>query len=221
MNRKLVRTGDGSHTLFVPELGEHYHSIHGAVQESEHIYIRSGFLYSEKDPVRVLEYGMGTGLNVLLTYIHASRTGRKVHYHTVEKYPVTSAEKNLLNLSELSGCDDPAIFDRIHGCAWNAEVKLSDNFSLYKEQADFRLAAPGSGYDVIYFDAFAPEAQPDLWSAEMFTRVFALAAPGAVLTTYSARGQVRRHLNAAGFTTEKLPGPPGKREITRAVKNFS
>lgn len=221
MNRKLVRTGDGSHTIFVPELGEHYHSIHGALQESEHIYIRAGFLYSEKDPVRVLEYGMGTGLNVLLTCIHALRTGRKVYYHTVEKYPVTNAEKDMLNLSQLSGCADPAIFDKIHTCAWDREVRLSPDFSLFKEKADFMEAAPGSGYDVIYFDAFAPEVQPDLWSAEMFSRIFASAAPGAVLTTYSARGQVRRNMNAAGFRTEKLPGPPGKREITRAVKNFS
>lgn len=221
MNRRLVKTEDGSHTLFVPELGEHYHSIHGAVQESEHIYIRAGFLHSDKDPVRVLEYGMGTGLNVLLTYIHAARTGRQVVYHAVEKYPVTSAEKEMLNLSRLSGCENPAIFDHIHACAWGEEVQLGTGFRLYKEKSDFRQASPGAGFDVIYFDAFAPEVQPELWSAEMFSRIFAIAAPGAILTTYSSRGQVRRHLQAAGFRTEKIPGPPGKREITRAVKNFS
>ncbi len=221
MNRRLVKTEDGSHTIFVPELGEHYHSIHGAVQESEHIYIQAGLLYSGKDPVRVLEYGMGTGLNMLLTYIHAARTGRKVFYHAVEKYPVTNAEKELLNLSRISGCDDPEIFNKIHECAWNEDVELSSNFKIYKEKADFRVASPGGTFDVIYFDAFAPEVQPELWGIEMFRKVFDHAAAGAVLTTYSARGQVRRHLEAAGFRVKKIPGPPGKREITRAVKNFS
>ncbi len=157
----------------------------------------------------------------MLTYIYAARTGRKVHYHAVEKYPVTRAEQEMLNLSQLSGCDDPEVFDKIHACDWEKEVTLSDNFRLYKEKADFRRASPGDGFDVIYFDAFAPEVQPDLWSAEMFRMIYELAAPGAVLTTYSARGQVRRHLDAAGFRTEKLPGPTGKREITRALKYFS
>ena len=221
MNRKLVKTEDGSHTIYVPELGEHYHSIHGAIRESEHIFIQAGFLHKEKDPVRVLEFGMGTGLNVLLTYIHSVRTGRKVHYHTIEKYPVTRTEKELLNLSELTDCKDPKIFDKIHDSPWGELIEIDHSFRLYKEKADFRGVNLQGPFDVIYFDAFAPEVQPKLWGEQIFKDIYNVAASGAVLTTYSAKGLVRRHLKAAGFRVEKLPGPPGKREITRAVKYFS
>ena len=221
MNRKLVKTEDGSHTIYVPELGEHYHSIHGAIRESEHIFIQAGFMNNEKDPVRILEFGMGTGLNVLLTYIHSVRTGRKVDYHTIEKYPVTRTEKELLNLSELTDCKDPKIFDKIHDSPWGELIKIDHSFRLYKEKADFRDVNLQGPFDVIYFDAFAPEVQPALWGEQIFQNIYNVAAPGAVLTTYSAKGLVRRHLKAVGFRVEKLPGPPGKREITRAVKYFS
>jgi tRNA U34 5-methylaminomethyl-2-thiouridine-forming methyltransferase MnmC len=218
MERKLIKTEDGSHTIYVPELGEHYHSIHGAVTESTVIYIDAAFRFSGKNPVRVLEFGMGTGMNVLLTCLSAEREHREVYYHTIEKYPVTAAEYQLLNLSDLTHCRDPRTFTRIHEAPWNTCSRLSETFTIFKEQCDFREATPVGTYDVIYFDAFAPEVQPALWSEAMFRKVYSLCSPGAVLTTYSSKGTVRRHLLSAGFSIEKLLGPPGKREFIRAVK---
>ena len=214
MERRLKKTDDGSHTIYIPKLDEHYHSVQGAVAESMHIYIGAGFGYSDKDPVRVLEYGMGTGLNVLLTLQVAAATGRKVFYHAIEKYPLSKTELDLLNLSEL----DPVVFTRIHEAGWGVAEQISDSFSLFKEKADFREASPAGSFDVVYYDAFGPEVQPALWSAGIFKKVFDLTVPGGVLTTYSSKGQVRRNLVAAGFRVEKLPGPAGKREIVRAIR---
>ncbi len=214
MLRKLKKTNDGSHTIYVPMLNEHYHSVNGAVKESEHIYAGAAFDFSDKKFARVLEYGMGTGLNVLLTYLRAATDRRRVFYHAIEKYPLTKTEMELLNLSEYS----PEIFRKIHEADWGREVQISETFALFKECADFREAAPTGLFDVIYYDAFAPETQPALWTVKMFDRVYKLAAPGAVLTTYSSKGQVRRNMKQAGFIVQKLPGPPGKREIVRATK---
>lgn len=214
MERRLKKTGDGSHTIYIPDLDEHYHSVQGAVAESMHIYIGAGFDFSDRDPVRVLEFGLGTGLNVLLTLQRAAVTGRRVFYHAIEKYPLSKTELDLLNLSE----PDPLVFNRIHEAGWETVVQISGSFSLYKEKADFREAKPAGQFDVIYYDAFGPEVQPALWGAEIFKKVFEMAAPGAVLVTYSSKGQVRRNLAAAGFRVEKLPGPQGKKEIVRAVR---
>ena len=216
MLRRMKKTDDGSHTIYVPGLDEHYHSVNGAMTESEHIYTGAAFDYSDKESVRVLEYGMGTGLNVLLTYMRATAGRRRVFYHAIEKYPLTKVELELLNLAEYS----PEIFKKIHESDWETEVQVSESFVLFKECADFREAAPTGLFDVIYYDAFAPEVQPALWTAEMFSKVYELAGPGAVLTTYSSRGQVRRNMKQAGFIVQKLPGPPGKREIVRATKPF-
>jgi len=210
----LKKTDDGSHTIYVPTLDEHYHSANGAVTESEHIYTGAAFDFCDKEYVRVLEFGMGTGLNVLLTYLHAAKSRRKVFYHAIEKYPLTDTELELLNLSAYS----PEIFKKIHEADWGTEVQISELFTLFKECADFREAVPLGLFDVIYYDAFAPEVQPALWTVEMFAMVYKLAEPGAVLTTYSSRGQVRRNMKQAGFKVQKLPGPPGKREIVRATK---
>ncbi len=217
MERKLKVTGDGSHTIYVPELNEHYHSVQGAVAESEHIYISSGFAYSDRNPVKVLEFGMGTGLNVLLTAQQAAATGRMVYYHAIEKYPLSDKELDQLNFSAL----EPAVFKQIHEAEWGSLVQITETFFLFKEQADFRKSKPVGPFDVIFLDAFGPEVQPALWSYEMFKRAFELAAPGAVLTTYSSKGQVRRNMREAGFRVEKLPGPKGKREIVRATRPFT
>ncbi|MCA1746155.1 MAG: SAM-dependent methyltransferase, partial [Bacteroidales bacterium] len=132
----------------------------------------------------------------------------------IEKYPLSKTELEMLNLSEYH----PEVFERIHSADWGVEVGISGKFKFFKERADFREAEPDGVFDVIYFDAFGPEVQPALWTAEIFNKVYELAAPGAVLTTYSAKGQVRRNMKLAGFFVEKLPGPTGKREIIRAIK---
>lgn len=214
----MVKTGDGSYTIYVPDLDEHYHSKHGAVTESEHIFIRSAFLFHQSYNPLILEFGMGTGLNVILTFKYATATGKSVHYHAIEKYPVTPQEAVQLDLPGIPDDREGAITRKIHMSKWGERILLRDDFSLFKEQADFRQADPKGKFDIIYYDAFAPDVQPGLWSVEMFKKIYSIASPGAVLTTYSAKGIVRRNLAAAGFRVEKLPGPPGKREITRALK---
>lgn len=217
MNRHVVKTEDGSMTLFVPDLGEHYHSIHGAQTESKHIFIEAAFRQCRKEAVRVLEFGMGTGLNVLLTYLESKNSHRKVFFHSIEKYPLEQDELLLIKKSGLSDSYD-VVFDKIHDCPWDRANDLSENFILYKELCDFRQTKAAGRYDIIYFDAFSPEVQADLWSKNIFEHIYKLASPGAILTTYSAKGDVKRNLKAAGFSIEKLPGPPGKREFIRAIK---
>jgi len=218
MKRIIVKTADGSETLFVPELGEHYHSIHGAQTESEHIYINAAFKHCSKNDIRVLEYGMGTGLNILLTYIYSTEKNISVQYHTIEKYPLSKSEYMSLDYSGIHGFPGDTLFNNIHKSAWNKSILLSETFSLYKEKKDFREAQAQGGFDVIYFDAFAPEVQMKLWTLSLFKKIFKLTAEGGVLTTYSSKGQVRRNLEDAGFKVEKLPGPPGKREFLRAIR---
>jgi len=217
MKRRIIKTEDGSHTIFVPELGEHYHSIHGAVRESGTIFIEAGFNACDRNPLNILEFGMGTGLNVLLTYKEAKKQDRTVYYHTIEKYPLASFEIEALNLAVVSECTEEGLFERIHEAPWEERVRLSENFTLQKQQSDFGGFSLDGKFDLVYFDAFAPEIQPRLWTPEMFSRIASCCNPGAILTTYSSKGMVRRNLESAGFHIEKLPGPPGKREFIRAT----
>ncbi|HEX8329163.1 MAG TPA: tRNA (5-methylaminomethyl-2-thiouridine)(34)-methyltransferase MnmD [Hymenobacter sp.] len=216
-------TGDGSSTLYVPALGEHYHSTHGAVQEAQHVYIGAGLapaLAGAQSPVRVLEVGFGTGLNALLTLQQSLAAPVGIRYDTVEKYPLSPAiiaqlglERYVLNPELL------AFHERLHAAPWNETVPLTARFSLRKIEGALQgTSFSPDQYHVIYFDAFAPEKQPELWTEAIFATLYAAAAPGAVLVSYCAQGQFRRNLRAAGWLTEKLPGPPGKREMTRAVK---
>ena len=220
MDRRIIRTSDGTPTLYVPGLDEHYHSIHGARRESEHIFIRAALDYSTGNPVRVLEFGFGTGLNALLTLRRARETGRAIVYHALEKYPLNDGE-----VKEVCSCfrdvrGERRDLERIHSVSWGTWNGIDPNFSIFKEQVDFRETTIGGGpYHVIYFDAFAPAVQPDLWSEALFRKIYSATAPGGVLTTYSVKGWVRRNLQSAGFAVEKIEGPPGKREITRATRN--
>ncbi len=203
----------------MPALDEHYHSIHGARRESEHIFIGAALDYSTGNPVRVLEFGFGTGLNALLTLRRARETGRRVIYHALEKYPLKATE-----VEEVCSCfrdvrGERRDLERIHSVSWGKWNGIDPYFSIFKEQVDFRKTAIGGGpYQVIYFDAFGPAVQPDLWSEELFRKIYSATAPGGVLTTYSVKGAVRRNLQSAGFTVKKIEGPPGKREITRAMR---
>lgn len=217
MNVELKVTEDKSHTLYVPELDEHYHSTHGAIQESRHVFIEAGLLQMcQREHVSVFEIGFGTGLNALLTLLNAGPHCH-VNYTGVEKYPLGSEITNKLNFShQLSGSTDG--FKKLHAAPWNVETEISNTFRLTKIEGDLLDFNTGEGFDLIYFDAFAPEKQAEMWSEEIFAKVVKLMNPGAVFTTYCAKGRVRRMLQDLGLQVERLPGPPGKREMLRGIK---
>jgi tRNA U34 5-methylaminomethyl-2-thiouridine-forming methyltransferase MnmC len=217
---KLITTEDGSHSLHLAELEETYHSIHGAIQESNHVFIEAGLNYwMSKNPkstsLSILEFGFGTGLNALLTAIKVDAC-RKASYHTLEKYPLSKEITDLLNYGELLG--NPELFHKIHSADWGLEQSIIPYFSIKKMETDFNDFSANVSYDIIYFDAFAPNKQPELWTKSTFDRCHQMLNKGGVLVTYSARGQLKRDLRSIGFTVESLPGPPGKFEITRAIK---
>ena len=221
MERNLVETEDGSHTLFVPALDEQYHSRHGAVQESRHVFLKMGWENAklEKEALRILEIGLGTGLNALLTAIEAERSGIEVDYVAVEAYPIQPEEYTLMNYPDLVGEEGAAkLFEQIHTTNWGAPQTISPNFRIQKLHEKIEAFDLHQGVDLIYFDAFAPEKQPELWTADIFDKMYRLMNVGGVLTTYCAKGVVRRTMQAAGFEVERVPGPPGKREMLIARK---
>jgi tRNA U34 5-methylaminomethyl-2-thiouridine-forming methyltransferase MnmC len=223
---ELRTTADGSPTLYVPALDEHYHSHHGAAQESRHVFVAAGLqplldagLGQPNRPLRLLEVGLGTGLNALLTLGAAQAAGAAVTYDGYETVPLPPAMVAALAAQWATEPTLGQAFDRLHAAPWNEEFTLTPGFTLTKIQAQLQGAALPTGYyNLLYFDAFAPEKQPELWTEDVFTKLYAAAAPGAVMVSYCAQGQFRRNLRAAGWLTEKLPGPPGKREMTRARK---
>ena len=222
-------TADGSRTLYVPALDEHYHSRHGARQESEHVFIQAGLAplleaglgQPGSRPLRVLEVGLGTGLNALLTSRSARQAGAAVAYDGLETQPLSAEIVAALAPEwEAQPGGAGAQFAALHAAPWNAVHPLAPGFSLTKRlEAVQEAVLPTAYYDLIYFDAFAPAKQPELWTPAVFNRLLTAAAPGAVLVSYCAQGQFRRTLRAADWLTEKLPGPPGKREMTRARKD--
>lgn len=238
MKRIIEKTDDGSATLFVPELNEHYHSTKGARTESQHIFIDMGLKASTAPFPRVLEIGFGTGLNAWLTLKEADRSRREVHYTGLELYPLAWEMVEQLGYisSEQQGATE--LFKQIHTAPWEKEIRLTPHFTQLKLETDANLLKVETNinklsakdaeqgkihsllkFDVIYFDAFAPEKQPEMWSQELFNRLYVLLNNDGILTTYCAKGVIRRMLQAAGFTVERLPGPPGgKREILRARK---
>lgn len=221
-------TGDGSATLYVPALDEHYHSRHGARQESEHVFVQAGLAPLLDQglgqpccrPLHLLEVGLGTGLNALLTLRHAQAAGAAVAYDGLETVPLPAAIVGILEPEwAAQSVENGSAFARLHAAPWEEVHPLAPDFFLTKMQQDLTASAlPTAYYDLVYFDAFAPEKQPELWSEAVFAQLYEAAAPGAVLVSYCAQGQFRRNLRAAGWLTEKLPGPPGKREMTRARK---
>jgi tRNA U34 5-methylaminomethyl-2-thiouridine-forming methyltransferase MnmC len=192
--------------------------MHGAIQESQHVFINQGFRKLKKKQLRLLEIGFGTGLNLLLTLQECILNGISVHYHTVEKYPLIPSEYDSLNYESLIDNLPGGILNQIHMLPWGEKVNLLNYFTLFKEKSDFRSMNPEGPFDLVYFDAFAPDKQPELWSSEVFSTISKLTNSGAILVTYSSRGSVRRALSALGFQVFKVPGPPGKREMIRAIK---
>lgn len=213
---EIEHTADGSATLFVKEMDEHYHSVKGALTESNHIFRDSAFLYrADGSPLRLLEVGFGTGLNAAVTAMVAD-TSRPVHYITLEKYPVSEDILRQLNYGELV---DSELLEKIHAAPWNEAVEVIPGFVLEKRVSDYTMDPLPEGIDVVYFDAFAPEKQPDMWTEGAFVRLVGAMNRGAVLTTYCSKGEIRRRLESLGLRVERIPGPPGgKREILRATR---
>ncbi len=221
LKRNIITTKDGSQTLFIPELNENYHSINGALQESMHIYINTGLkLFDKKSEVKIFEVGFGTGLNALVTYYYRNEIGNKTIFHSVEKYPLTKKEYSTLNYPSIitSNNELVGVFDKMHSCSWDEITKIDSDFLLKKISGALSDNILENNYHIVYFDAFAPEIQPNLWTVEVFRKMYNALTKNGVLVTYSAKGQVRRNLQSVGFNVERLPGPLGKREMIRATK---
>jgi len=215
---QLKTTYDGSHTIYVPELNEHYHSIHGAVQESNFIFINGGFDRSKADPLNVFEVGFGTGLNALLTASKSVSGKRVINYTAIEKYPLKESILGSLNHHIFAGESGKELSDLIHSAPWDKWVSIFRNFNLRKIKGDITVYPLSGKYDLIYFDAFGPDKQPEMWTTEVFATIASVTKKNGALVTYSAKGEVKRNLIACGFEVTLLPGPPGKRQIIRAVK---
>ena len=225
MKREIVTTADGSTTIKIMEWDEQYHSMHGAVQEARHVFLKTGLDHwraenPDKTEIRILEIGFGTGLNALLTAVHLEKADLNVHYKGVEAYPVAAVEIDQLNyVTQIDRPDYSIFFDQMHNSPWDEKIGLSNHFKLYKRKEHFEdLEEANSAHDLIYFDAFGAQVQPELWDEVIFRKMYATLKTGGVLVTYSAKGSVRRAMQQVGFTVERLPGPPGKREMLRGVK---
>lgn len=220
MKREIITTSDGSKTIHLPDWNEQYHSKHGAIQEAQHVFIKNGLDLFQNEKVQLLEIGFGTGLNTFITFLEAQKRSLQIVYTGVEAYPVAPDEVNELNYVELLEADNnSAIFDKMHRCPWEKRTEISRDFSLLKQEKFFRDITDESAYNLIYFDAFGARVQPELWSEEIFSSMFRALKSKGILVTYSAKGSVRRAMQAVGFAVERLPGPPGKREMLRATKN--
>lgn len=216
MKRTIEITADGSPTVSIPEMKVSYHSKHGAVQESLHVFINAGlnvaFERFQKENIHVFEMGFGTGLNALLTMQYAEKLNRKLYYYAVERFPLVKEEYEQL------GYDAKPTLMQLHEADWEKDVAINEFFVLHKTQCALVHAKPEKKVHLVYFDAFAPSAQPELWTKEIFELMYTLLVDEGILVTYCSKGDVRRAMIAAGFVVEKLQGPPGKREMLRAVK---
>lgn len=221
LKNQLVLTEDGSHTLLNKHTQEHYHSIHGAIQESKHVFILQGFLECTKHlkTLNILEIGFGTGLNAYLTLLENKKIECSVFYSAVEAYPIEPVLTQQLNYAQLlSPQAKDEGFELLHNCTWNTEHELNTNFIFQKNYGFIQDVELTKTFDLIYFDAFSPAVQPELWTEEIFKKLFSVLTVNGVLVTYCAKGEVKRNLKKAGFTVVGKPGPPGKREMTVAYK---
>lgn len=219
MKREILITQDGSTTIYLPDWNESYHSKHGAIQEAYHVFIKNGLSLFEAKPISILEIGFGTGLNAFITYLEAQKVNQSITYIGVEAYPVLFDETLKMNyVSELNAINKGAFFNKMHEISWNEEHVISENFTLTKRQQFFQDILDIAQFDLIYFDAFGFRVQPELWSFEIFQKMFTSLKSGGVLVTYACRSSIKKAMLECGFVVEKLPGAPGKREMLRGIK---
>ncbi len=218
--RVLQITGDGSHTLYLPELAESYHSGNGAISESQYVFIQSGLhQLLNKTQISILEVGFGTGLNALLTCLEADKNQIHTTYFGLEPYPLSVKEAKALNYMDWLECNKTQLsFENLHSLPTNQWHVVTNYFTIQKCQQSLQAIDFKDSYDLVYFDAFAPSRQPELWNKELFQKIALQMPTGGILVTYSAKGQVRRDLIDCGFNVERMDGPPGKREMLRAIK---
>lgn len=221
---RIIETQDGSHSLYVPDLNETYHSFHGAIQESQHVFIRMGLHYyldlHRTNKLKILEIGFGTGLNALLTFKDLVPKKLKTWYDTIEPYPIDENIWSKLNyVEQLEMTENGDVFEHMHKCDWDTKTELTEGYLFTKFKStleDINLVE--NHYDVVYFDAFAPSKQPDLWKPELLDKVIDSLKEEGVFVTYCAQGQFKRDIKETGLIIETLPGPPGKKEMVRGVK---
>jgi len=221
MEKEIIETGDGSMSLYLPAWDENYHSKHGAIQEAYHVFMRSGLdLFPDGENVSILEMGFGTGLNCMISFLETQRRGLKVEYVGLEAYPLPCETILKLNhLRQLEAEKFKAFYHRMLEAEWDLKVEIHNNFALHKRVLKFENFDQSENFDLIYFDAFGARVQPELWTEAIFAKMYAALRNNGILVTYSAKGSVRRAMQAVGFEVERLPGPPGKREMLRGRKN--
>ncbi len=224
MHRKIIQTADGSKTIYLSDWDECYHSKHGAVQEALHVFIKSGLQYYQNKnsakEIAILEIGFGTGLNAYLTQIESEKLGLKINYVGVEAFPVSEKEIELLEYPKaIHEEENDELFDLLHSVGWEIKTQITERFAITKRKQFFKEIDENDQYDVIYFDAFGARVQPELWTEDIFRIMYNALKSDGVLATYSAKGSVRRAMLTVGFMIERLPGPPGKREMLRATKH--
>lgn len=214
---EIMDTADGSHTVRNKELGVTYHSTHGALHESMHVFIDAGLRYVSElfQEISIVEVGFGTGLNTLLTYNESLKRDIAIHYRAAEKFPV---EKEIVDLLNYADTDPGNVFHSLHELDWNTVHRISDSFRFEKIEVDIREYKPDGQIHLVYYDAFAPGTSPEMWEEEIFKRIYQAMVPGGCLVTFCAKGSIKRLLKTCGFKVEALVGPPGKREMTRAIK---
>jgi tRNA U34 5-methylaminomethyl-2-thiouridine-forming methyltransferase MnmC len=223
-NIQLIQTDDGSSSLLNVALNETYHSKHGAIQESNHVFIKNGlqFFVENNRPasVSIFEVGFGTGLNALLALLFSIEKNVQIDYASIEAFPIDTETAHQLNYpSLLSGNQLKNYFDQLHQAEWNKKIKITDNFSFQKVKAtiqDFDFQS--NQFNIIFFDAFAPAKQPEMWELPILEKVISSLKQSGVFVTYCAQGQLKRNLKSVGLVVEALPGPPGKREMVRAYR---
>jgi tRNA U34 5-methylaminomethyl-2-thiouridine-forming methyltransferase MnmC len=219
LKREIIITSDGSTSIHLPEWEESYHSKHGAIQEAQHVFIKNGLSLCKGQSVSVLEIGFGTGLNAFITFIESQKSNQNIEYVGVEGFPVSAEEVVQMNyVNQLNANQFESVFKMMHTSDWEKNVTISEHFRLTKRKQLFNEINDKNQFDIIYFDAFGYRVQPELWSIEIFRKMYEALKPDGILVTYACRGPIKNAMKEAGFQIEKLAGPPGKREMLRGWK---